>query len=144
MTSTTRNIARITGIAVFSALAPAALFAQTDPQEIWVLLEAGSIAVIDTSDNSVAAARIDVADADGDTLPDTPRDLCFSTLPGNPGTHAFVTQGRFVTVVDVATRTRLFSKDIGPFASSPLAELNGCAAAAPFEAEEPASGGSVV
>ena len=123
-------------------LAFAGASAQIVEPDVWVLLGgSGEIAMIDpNNNNNVDPNRIDVSDADGDRVLDPPNDLCFSTLPNEPGTKAFVTQGRWVTVVDVATEAKLFSKDIGSFVPTGITELRGCASAAPYEAVDPASG----
>ena len=77
--------------------------------EVWVVnTKSKDIAVIDAA-TDLEIATIPLGDIDGDgTLDPTapaPGAIDFSTAPGHAGTHAFVTQGRYLRVVEVITWT---------------------------------------
>ncbi|UCF66426.1 MAG: hypothetical protein JSV80_11585, partial [Acidobacteriota bacterium] len=68
-------------------------------------------------------------------------DICFSTLPSEGGTIAFVTQGRWLTLVDVPTRTQRGRPwNVATLLGVVDADLRGCASAGPREFLDPASG----
>lgn len=126
-----RPVARATLVApvwlMIASLLPAPAEAQAQ-QELWVLGESAQIFVVDTRTLAVDPSPISLLDS---SAPDTPTCMAFSAVAGLP-LSAFVTQGRFVRVVDVATRTVLASRiDVAQLLGLPDIDLTACAAAAP-------------
>lgn len=96
--------------------------------EIWIVNEGSEdIAIID-SDVDEVVGRISLATDDVDSP--RPWGIAFSTIPGLAGDFAFVTQGRFVTVIDAASRQILRRVDVGSLLGGRVT-LKGCAAARP-------------
>lgn len=118
-------------LVAWAAAGPAT--AQPAGPEIWVVNNtAGSITVVDPSSFSVVTT-FDISDPDGDSTIDPPWDLCFSTASTQQGTHAFVTQGHLLTVIDVATRGIVAVHDIATDLGVPFIALRGCDAASSRE-----------
>jgi len=115
-------------------LAPAA-WSQGSTPEVWVVGEClGRISVIDSATSAVVAT-VDVSDPDGNRIPDPPSCIAFTA----DGTHALVTQGRFVTPVEVVGRTVLPPYDLGAALGVDV-DISGCAAAPPKRFLDPALG----
>jgi len=114
-----------------AAAAPAA--AQLVDPEIWVVQrDAGRISIIDQA-GFTNLTSFDISDPDGNSTIDPPWDICFSTPSSHPGTHAFVTQGRLLTVIEVTSRAIVGVHDIASLLGVPDVSLRGCAAATPRE-----------
>lgn len=87
-------------LAILALGLPAALAAS----ELWVVERgSGTIAVIDTA-TDIVVGSIPAGDPDGDGTADPPEGIAFSTMAGQAGRYAFVTQRHFVSVIDVLSR----------------------------------------
>ena len=93
--------------------------------EIWVVTEQSREIVVLDADNE---AIIDLVDLTG--LQEDPYDVAFDTVPGLDGNLAFVTQGPFVVLVDVPSRTPFEQIDVAGLLGL-NARLRGIAAARP-------------
>ena len=82
-------------LTIVSAVAVAGL----QDTEIWVVGTTGQIAIIDTKLRQVDWT-IPVNDPDNDGNPDPPTSITFSATPTHPGTYAFLSQGRLLTVLE--------------------------------------------
>ncbi len=131
------------------ALVSGALLAVPSPAgELWVVLRGTEeIAIVDTTTGSLDPAPtnpIGIADPDGDSIPDPPWGLTFSTAVGFNSTHAFVTQQGWLSVISVPGRTRLHAFDVADLIGAESLDLRGCHASVPRRFIEPASGMSEV
>jgi hypothetical protein len=137
------SVRRTTGRAILVALALTASWAmaQTPDPEVWVLGEkSGEVWRIDPSLFTVKGSFF-VGDPDLDGTIEAPRDLAFSTLPSAMGTHAFVVQERYLTVIDVATRTVVGTPhDIAVLLDVGHIDLEGCAPSVPRSFRDVAGG----
>ncbi len=124
--------------------------AQTAP-EVWVVTrDSAEIHMIDPATNLRDPNPLDISDPDGDGTADTPAGgLCFSTVPGLAGTHAFVTyEEGLLAVIEVATGTILSSLDMAAVLSGSSCQpglvrdvlLRGCDASVPRRFDDPAGG----
>lgn len=115
-------------------LFPALLLAAAVPTHganLHVLNErAESISVIDLSTNAVSRT-ISIADPDRDGRPDPPAALTLSNSPAHRGDHAFVAQGRFLRVVNLASGTVVRTHDIAAITGHPGLALAACESAPP-------------
>ncbi len=125
---------------LFMALAAAFVSTHAPCASLYVLNERSeSISVVDLTMGAVVAT-IDLSDPDGDMLPDPPADLALSTVPGRVGSHAFVTQGRFLRVVDLRARAVTRTHDVAALLGTGGLTLSGCDAAPPRLHVDPANG----
>ncbi len=107
------------------------------PLEAWVVNEESkSIKVISVATSTVVA-DFSIADPDFDGSDETPWGIAFSQLPGDGGTHAFVTQENLLTVIDTATRTVVTTYDVASLLGVPSITLRGLSSAAPRSFEQP-------
>lgn len=103
-------------------------------QEVWVVNGRSlDIAVIDSAtDTEVATIPLDDIDGDGTADPGAPAPSAvdFSTVPGQAGDFAFVTQGQYLRVIDVRARAVVQTIDLEPLLA-PATRLAGLASARP-------------
>lgn len=89
------------------------------PQDVWVVLEESEEVVVVRPTTGAILMRIDLADPDNDGQPDPPKGIAFSTLSPGSGSKAFVSQGRFLRVIDVAGMSVQRTIDLDALASFP-------------------------
>lgn len=125
---------RRAAVGLIAAAGLSIAIAQTPPPEAWVVEEGAlQVEVVDT-DTGVVLASIDLRDPDADGSDDPPWGLAFSTEPGAPDLHAFVTQQGLVSVLDVPSRTVDSATpyfDVARAIGQPGLLLRGCAASPP-------------
>jgi len=109
-----------------------ASFAQQ--REVWVVNEASrDISIID--DPSDVPATIETIPL-GDAAAPQPYGIAFSTFPAAPGSHAFVSQGRSIHVIEASSRTIVNTVDIAVLLGRPAVLLRGMDSARPDRFED--------
>ncbi len=99
--------------------------------ELWVLQQdSAEVAIVEPTLLSVNAT-IDVSDPDGNSVVDTPWDLCFSTIPGQSIGHAFVVQGGLLTVISVPGRNIVHVHDLAAVLGLPGVSARACGSSVP-------------
>lgn len=123
--------------ALLAIFVPASSTCDAAPLEAWVVSEQSkSIQVISVATSTVIA-DFSIADPDLDGSDETPWGIAFSQLPGDGGTHAFVTQENLLTLIDTTTRTVVATYDLASLLGVPSITLRGVSSAAPRSFEQP-------
>jgi len=122
------TIAAVGGVVVLATLLPASLAALQ--REVWVVNETSQdVSIID--DPNDVPATIDTISLLGGAGSPQPYGLAFSTFATAPGSHAFVSQGADIRVIDADTRMIVSTVDVATLIGRPGVVLKGMDAARP-------------